>query len=152
MLQRLWFGLYSNFRFRACGTPFSIPNVPPFDARRPKAVPSRATFLRHTASRVAKLYLIVRVLDRFRDRMQELGWLNPEMIPISIRWHEVTLNELWARMVDSLLGLSLAVCTLNMLWCMPSFFFVATGLTPVSHWHPMFGPLSKAYTVHNFWE
>ena len=152
VLARLSFGLYTVVQYRGSGTPFEVRNLPPLDARRPDSIPSRATFLRRIALTIVLCYAVVDGLPLLggasAENAQQSG---PGPVPFFARWHEVTLPETINRVLGVLVFLYAAGCTLTMLWGVWAFLGVATGLTPVKHWKPLFGPVAEMYTVRRFW-
>ena len=152
VLARLRFGIYAAITYRGSGTRFKVKNVAPLDAQRPHAVPSRGSFLRHMALTLACCCAATAALPWLSGSPAEYAQqFGPRRVAFFARWREVTLAEAALRVLGVLAVLVITECTITVLWGVWAFLGVTAGLTPVSYWKPLFGPVADMYTVRQFW-
>lgn len=148
---RLTFGLDVATSSRCCGTPFEVKNVPPFSARDPAYVPSRAVFLRQAVSAIVFYYLTMDLLSLGDDPAKTAVFFAPEKIPIFSRRHELSAEELIVRFVGCMFFVFSARFFVTILANLIAIVAVALLGQDVRHWRPVYGPLKEAYSIRQFW-
>lgn len=143
--MRLQFGISAASSFRWSGTKRQVKNVPPFSATDPSYVPSRATFLRQTATKVLACYLVVDLLGLGNDEGMNLANFDSSKIPFLTRLNEISLAELVMRCSATI------YCSQDCLQSMLAFVAVALGISKVEDWRPRFGAVGDAYSIRRFW-
>jgi len=74
-----------------------------------------------------------------------------DRIALFSRWQEVTVEEFLTRAVLTFMFWLLNYLLLVVLFNLPGLVCVATGITGVSWWRPIFNSPTEAYTLRNFW-
>ena len=150
--KRLQWGLFTTTSWRNPATPWEVKNVPVFDSRDPKRVPSRASFLVHKLLTLVLCFLFIDLLG--------IAPQDPEHNAVAFAWQKVgifsrlsdiTAEDMAIRVVVTLVGWTSIFCVLNALHCILAILAVATGMTGVDVWPPMFGSLKDCYSIRQFW-
>lgn len=149
MFDRLYFGLYTTLSPRHVGTPFEVKNVPSFSSRDPAREPSRQEFLTRSAITILICYSIIDLSSLGTGSPEENARLFAQSnVPL---FNEISMEKVAIR-IFSTLGLWLNInCFVRLGHSTLAFVFVGSNLSEVKMWRPPFGPLSKIYTVRNFW-
>ncbi|KAF2120203.1 tat pathway signal sequence [Lophiotrema nucula] len=145
---RLYWGLFAATAWRAPATPWEANGTPPF-----KQVPGRVKFL---AGHLVRLVISLLVLDALSLAPKDSGENNAA----KFAWSQVRLFMPPEHLSHD--AFTLRVATVCAFWIASYFsiqaFFssmailgVATGVTPVRVWPPIFGSLTQGYTVRTFW-
>ncbi|KAE9371773.1 hypothetical protein N431DRAFT_342080 [Stipitochalara longipes BDJ] len=152
-LNRLKFGWNSTFSVREVNTSYEQANIPPFSTSSPTYIPSRTTFLFQTFIRFAITYSLLDLVECMPPPPSSTPFA-PSLYPIFLRSKDVsgvTLEEAATRIGTTLMVWVVTYCLISAWVAFLSFFFVATGLTPVSSWRPLFGSFAESYTLRGFW-
>lgn len=148
---RLQFGISAASSFRWSGTKRQVKNVPHFSASDPSYVPSRATFLRQTATKIVACYLVIDLLGLGNDEGMNVANFDSSKIPFLTRLNEIPLAELVTR-CSATIGAGVGIyCSQDCLQSMLAFVTVALGLSKVEDWRPRFGAVGDAYSIRRFW-
>lgn len=151
--QRLRFGFYATFSYRYCGTPYEVKNVPPFSFTDHRYVPLRRTFLSRSLTNYILAYLIMDALTSFRgtDTEASRSLYTADKVPFFSRLKFVTLEEITVRIVTTVIFWGASYITMWLFLAPPQILGVALGLTDVSWWRPLMGPITSAYSIRQFW-
>lgn len=149
--SRLGWGWSTMLSFRHTNTPYEIRNVPPFRTSDLTYIPSRWTFTVRQAIVAAVCYLTLDLLD-FRPPPPNVNEIfSRSRIPLFRRFHEVT-GEQWKLRVFSTFGFAFTFfCIIQGFYSAVAAATVGLGLSDVASWRPVFGSLSDAYNLRNFW-
>lgn len=148
---RFAFGMSAAASFRWAGTKREVKNVPPFSESDPSYVPSRGTFLRHTAARILACYLVIDLMGLGNDEETNTVYFDSTKILFFTRFSEVSLTEFFMRLFVTL-GAGLGIyCTQQCLQSIIAFTTVALGFSKPENWRPKFGAMRDAYTIRRFW-
>ena len=148
--ERLSFGLYYALDMRFSGTPWEVKNVPPFSANDPKHVPSRARYLRKTTGRLL-MFLLFLDLCTFGAPNDDDVMFTLDRIPILSRLHDVSLEEVITRTCASVAFWLIIYCIIRAMYNVLAIVAVTTHLTEVKAWRPLYGSLSDAWSIRQFW-
>lgn len=149
--KQLQFGVSAASSFRWSGTKRQVKNVPHFSASDPSYVPSRAAFLRQTATKIVVCYLVMDLLGLGNDEGMNVANFDSSKIPLLTCLNEISLAEFVMRCsatVGAGVGIYFAQdCFQSML----AFVTVALGFSKVEDWRPRFGAVGDAYSIRRFW-
>lgn len=149
--RQLQFGISAASSFRWSGTKRQVKNVPYFSAIDPSYVPSRATFLRQTATKILACYLVIDLLGLGNDEGMNRANFDSSKIPFLTRLNEISLAESIMR-YSATVGAGVGIyCSQDCLQSMLAFVTVALGFSRIEDWRPRFGALGDAYSIRRFW-
>ncbi len=152
MWKQLKWGLYTLTAWRATATPWQAKNVPPFDKHNPDRIPSRASFLGKKALTLALCLLTVDLLGLAPQDAQgnsvRFSW---EKVGFFSRFGSLSTEDLVTRVLVTAVAWASIHCILQMFYCALAIVAVATGLTGVEEWPPMFGSVRECYSIRQFW-
>jgi hypothetical protein len=135
--ERLIWGAHLLVSPRGIGWGHEIPHVRSSDSR----ACGRAEFVLSRLSTLARCRLIaVFVLILYH--------IDPTL---SYGVSSVLNRALYRRAALSVLSYAASFISLNALHCIAGIVLVGTGFSTPADWPPIFGPLSRAYTLQNFW-
>lgn len=154
-LKRLAFGLWIALPLgpRLVNTPWQVTGTPEFPARQ---VPSRAELLRKAVARLITCLLIFDLVgiingkdDPTNQKNQEL--FNWSRVPLFARVSAVSGQEILVRMGVSFFMWLIGYCVVQAIYSAMEIIAVASGLTGVEGWKPLFGSLSDCWSIRQFW-
>lgn len=149
--KRLRFGMSAAASFRWSGTKRQVKNVPHFSANDPSYVPSKAMFLRQTATKIVVCYLVIDLLGLGNDEGMNVANFDSSKIPFLTRLNEISFAELAMR-CSATVGAGMGIyCSQDCLQSMLAFVAVALGFSKVEDWRPRFGAVGDAYSIRRFW-
>lgn len=150
--QRLRFGAMHIFSSRFCGTPWEVQNVPPFDRHDARLVPTRAEFLWRNA---VGFVICTILLDLSRwpagDPKRNAVLFSPSRVSLFARLGDVTAQELVVRLITSVMFWFITYITFQGIYSGSAFLTVASGLSKVEVWRPLFGSLADCWSLRQFW-
>ena len=150
-LERLRFGFSACIDSRMTGGPFEVKGVPPFSSSNLTYVPTRGIFLRQTSMNVFLSYILLDILSASANPATNATVYSLRLVPFFSRLREVSIEEVVARIVISI-GVWIGIyCMMQIMYGTVAFVAVASGLSEVRTWRPLYGPLSEAYTIRQFW-
>lgn len=150
-LERLDYGYLVTFSIRNCETPYEVKNVPPFSRKKPEHLPTRGTFLRHTAASALICYLSLDLSSLGMQPEQNPILYSSERVHLLARLRDISLEELLIRALTSVGVCASMYCLLRLYQDVVSFIGVVSRHDDVKSWRPAFGPLREAYSIRRFW-
>ncbi|KAF9884912.1 hypothetical protein FE257_000903 [Aspergillus nanangensis] len=148
VLARLQFGILLVTTWRAAGTPWEVRCTPRF-----AQVPSRRRFLIQTVFYLVLDLLILDALSLPRGGKIEENGLNFawDRVRLLSRLQQISGDELMIRL-KALLGFWVGTYySIRAMHRILAIVGVITGTKDVHRWPAIFGPLSKTYTLRQFW-
>jgi hypothetical protein len=135
---------------RGIGRFWQVKNVPLFANANPALVPTVGAFIFVQATSIVLCYFVnnLTVAATFRLDPQ---LLRSEYIPLFKRRTNLTVSELWARIVASVGYWIVQYCNMQFFY---SLFGLLGGMfspNDIKLWRPLFGNPKDAYTLRNFW-
>ena len=128
---------------------WGVKHIPPFDKRKPSAVPSRSAFLISRACDC--LFTATAIYFYYRYRLNILidDYLD---VPDGFlgRLSSLTPREVVIRIYVTIGGQLVPYCSLRCIYGLVSFFAVAVSDSP-SRWPPLFGSIREAYSVRRYY-
>jgi hypothetical protein len=147
-LTRLQFGLYSAYSFRHCGTPYEVGGCPQFKDKR---TPTKTQFLFRTGAIVAANFLVMDFVSYLSGTDENPAFAQAR-VPFFSRLDEVTIAEVFERMVIVTLLYASNIALLTIGIGVVSMISVGTGLSDPSRWKPTFNyDHGFPYSVRRFW-
>lgn len=135
---------------RCAGTEKEVANVPHFSQEDPQHLPTRPAFiLRHFCIAVGLYYLNEFVLDQQLRVNQAL--LSDAYIPILSRIRSVSFDEIATRVIVTYSFWAAQFSLLHVYWSLAAIVSVIFKPGELKLWRPLFGSISNAYTMRNFW-
>ena len=138
---------------RGIGTPWQIRNLPPFDRKNPRYVPSRAGFLVQRIVNGLLVYAMFKASlaadDIYWAILQE-GDYSEYKTSIIRRILDVSMREILIRAWLPLHFLFEVYCQHQYWHCLVSVIAVALGDEP-RRWPPLYGDIRDAYSLRRFW-
>lgn len=148
LIARLKFGLSVFCSMRFINTPHQPKTLPRLSE---ELLQSRARFLVHTAVRILFCYLFLDLIGSMSDSDVPARFYTLDKVSLLTRLHEVTLEEMVMRFGAAFASGASSICIQGGLYHIMAFLTVATGLQSPEDWPPYSGPISRAYSVRNFW-
>lgn len=149
--DRMRFGFSACFDSRMNGRPLEVKGVPPFSSSNPTYIPTRGEFLRRTIVKVSFSYLVLDILTASANPATNATVYSLRLVPFFSRLQEVSIEEVITRILTST-GLWASIyCMMQIMHGTVAILAVASGLSEVRTWRPLYGPLSEAYTIRQFW-
>lgn len=150
--HRIHFGWFVTSAWRAPATPWEVKNVPSFSSREPDRVPEWSKFLR---GKILTLVICLLAIDLLgimpQDPQQNAVMFARDKVGFFTRLEEVSAEEVLVRLVVTTVGWTSIYCVMNACYCTLAIGAVATGLSPVKEWPPLFGSLSDCSSIRSFW-
>ena len=150
-LERLRYGYFVAFSFRNCGTPYEVENVPRFSRKDPEYLPTRGTYLRHTAVSALVCYLFLDLSSLGMQPEKNPILYSSERVHLFSRLGDISGEELLSRAGTSVGVWASMYCMLTLYQDVVSFVGVLSHCDDVKSWRPAFGPLKEAYSMRRFW-
>jgi hypothetical protein len=143
-LSMLW-------NMRGTRTRWAIKNIPGFSKTDKNYVPSRIVFLLHHLQVLVVTYVI---LDAFAHQPPDADimlMLSATKQHLFSRYWEITGPELVIRASIVFAFWLNTTCIVAMIHSMLAVVHVGLHISEPAQWPPIFGPISQAYTVRQFW-
>lgn len=150
--NRLLFGYDAAYSQRHSGTAFEVANVPAFDSKNPTYTPSRISWLASTTFYVAISYLLLDLVALANDPEMSATMAAADKVPFLSRLSEVTLEEVFQRLMAMIFVWILAVPVIYLSKRVAPILFVAMGLQKVEQYKPLFNfAEGMPWSVRRFW-
>ena len=149
--QRVRFGLSALFNSRMIGTPFEVKGIRLFSTEDPEYVPTRMRFLLKESMKVSICFLVLDTLTASGSPDTNANEYSVHLVPFFIRLNEVTVEELIVRIIMTVCVWISIYCIMQVMHSVVAIIAVASRLTDVRGWRPLFGPPSQGYTIRRFW-
>ena len=149
--QRVRFGFSALFNSRMIGTPFEVKGIPLFSTEDPTYIPTRMKFLFRESMKVFICFLVLDTLTTSGSPDNNANEYSVHLVPFFIRLNEVTVEELVVRIIITICFWISIYCIMQLMHSVLAIIAVASRLTDVRGWRPLFGPPSQAYTIRKFW-
>ena len=144
--SRLRWGLFATTAWRAPSTPWEVKNVPPFDIHEPTRVPTRARFLADSMMTLVLCLVIIDVISLAPK--SDVSWQKHVLFA---RLSEISVEEIAARVFILSVGWVSIYCMIQAFYCSVAILAVATNVTTVNLWPPIFGSIKECYSIRQFW-
>ena len=148
--ERIRFGYFAVYSSRYCGSPFEVPHVPPFDYNNPAYVPSRGRLLLDKAKLFIVCYLIADLVETTSQPGQNQVLFAPHRIPL-FSAPNLSYEHLIFRTISTPVIWTVNYILIQLAQTASALVRVGTGVDNPIVWRPIFGPLSKTYTLRGFW-
>jgi hypothetical protein len=148
--SRIDFGSEVSGLARGIGRFWQVKNVPFFANANPAFVPTVGAFILVQAAAIVLCYFVnnltVAITFSLDPQLQR-----SEYIALFKRFPDITLSELWARIVASIGYWIVQYCNMQFFYSL--FALLGTVFSPndISLWRPLFGNPKDAYSLRNFW-
>lgn len=153
VLERLRFATSLALNYRFAGTAWETRNVPPFDPKELKHVPSRTDFLWRNTLRVA-VYLLI--LDLFnlpsRKVRHNIALFDQSKVHVLTRLHEITAGEVLIRSTTSVFTGAVIYLLFQALYSAAAVVAVGLGISRVEAWRPLFGNITEVWSLRQAWK
>lgn len=149
--QRVHFGFSALFNSRMIGTPFEVKGIRLFSTEDPKYIPTRTKFLLKESMNVFISFLVLDTLTTSGSPDTNANEYSVHLVPFFIRLNEVTVEEIIVRIIITICFWISIYCIMQVMHSVVAIIAVASGLTDVRGWRPLFGPPSQGYTIRKFW-
>jgi len=146
---RLRWGFFAATAGRAPATPWEVKGTPPFKSREP---PSRLRFIFDNLVTLVLCYLVVDAMSLGQHKPEEnvvnFAW---EKVRIFTRLGAISVEEIQLRIIVLFVCWVSTYCLIQASYCLAAIFTVATHMTPVKLWPPLFGSLMESWSIRQFW-
>jgi hypothetical protein len=151
--SRLNFAIRVVFEGRNSGTKWEVRNVPPFDKRDTKRIPSRKEFLlKNTIRCVVCTILLDLISVAGRDTSQNDVLFDQSKVPLFSRMGEISAEDLLIRIISSLTTAVVTYLLFQALYSGSGVLAVALYINNVESWRPLFGDFSEIWSLRNTWK
>ncbi|KAL8737234.1 MAG: hypothetical protein Q9181_001888 [Wetmoreana brouardii] len=150
-IARIWFGLSISLQSRFPATKWPIKNIPPFSKEDPAYIPSKAGFLGTTISKWIIYVLLLDLAGLFSDGSDNAISFSPGRIPFFSRLTIASREEVITRVLSIGAFWIVQYFVIEVVYCALAIVAVASGISAVETWPPMFGSFSDAYSLRQFW-
>lgn len=154
-LERLAFGSWIALPLgpRLVNTPWQVTGTPEFPARR---IPSRSALLCRALLRLITCLLIFDLVGMMNGKDDPTNKINQVLfdwsrVPIFARLSAINGQEIMVRIGVSFFMWLIGYCVVQAIYSVIEIVAVASGLTGVEGWKPLFGSLSDCWSVRQFW-
>lgn len=149
--RRLRWGFVTVAAWRQPGTPWEARGTPPFPDHETTA--SRTRFVAQRLTQLVACWLVLGAMGLLpattaQERAETFAWEN---VAFFARLSEITAGAVAERIVGTVLFWSATYCILQIFYCGVGVIGVATGVTPVRDWPPLFGSVTECFSVRRFW-
>lgn len=155
-LKKLAFGIWIALPLgpRLVNTLWQVTGTPEFPARR---VPSRSELLRKAILRRITCLLIFDLVATINGKDDPTNKTNQELfdwsrVPLFARLSAISGQEILVRMGVSFFMWLIGYCVVQAIYSAMEIIAIASGLTGVEGWKPLFGSLSGCWSIRQFWE
>lgn len=138
---------------RLVNTRWQVTGTPEFPARR---VPSRSELLGKAILRLITCLLIFDLVGTINGKDDPTNKTNQELfnwsrVPLFARFSAVSGQEIMVRMGVSFFMWLIGYCVVQAIYSAMEIIALASGLTGVEGWKPLFGGLSDCWSIRQFW-
>ena len=148
--SRFAFGNEVGNTVRGPGTSWEVKGLPHFSNSDPQWVPSPLIFISWRVSIIIGCVSTYHYAVDLRDPLNK-DLCQPSNVPFLARLGDVTVEELWTRLIINTTFWFGGYCILQIFFSVPSIIAVCLHPSSVSQWHPAFGSVLEAYTLRKFW-
>jgi hypothetical protein len=134
----------------ASGRFWQVKNVPFFANAKPAFVPTVGAFILVQAAAIFLCYFVNNLTVAITFSLDP-QLLRSEYIPLFKRLPDVTLSELWARIVASIGYWIVQYCNMQFFYSLFGLLGAVFSPNDISLWRPLFGNPKDACTLRNFW-
>lgn len=150
--SRLWWAASHFFECRFNNTPWEVANVPPFSRRDAAAVPSRISFVSYSTAVSVVCILLVDAARLLNGPPEVNAVLFAEdRVKLLMRLGDVTTEEMVLRFMSAILYWTVAYFLIQGVYSGVAAVMVGLWLSDVQRWKPLFGRLTDAWSVRQFW-
>ena len=149
--RRLQFGWSISLQSRFPRTRWPVKNIPPFSYKDPSYVPSRASFTARNTLKCLFYIAIVRAVTRVGDPAENPIQFDSDRISLISRLNSVSETELSTRFGAVLGYFALHYFVVDLLYSLLGTLTVALRISSVEDWPPVFGSMSDAWSIRQFW-
>ena len=151
--DRFRFGLATTVQFRNIDLPSEVKNVPRFSSQHPTHVPLRLMFIFRSVRDALLCYLVLDSIQSASPAPEENSHLiSRDHVPLFGRITDISSEEIIVRLSTTLVFWINLYCLLRGLLSLLSIVAVASGMSAVRSWRPLFGSPLAAYSVRRFWK
>ena len=147
VLSRAHWGFATLLSPRHLGTPAESAHSPRWTPR----VPLRSAYLVRAAVTAVVCFTIVDVLSVSNDPAANAAHFPQWRVPLLTRLPDVGVQELVMRVAVTVAVWGTVYCLLTFGHAVLGVMCVATGLSGVEMWRPVFGEVREAWSVRRFW-
>ncbi|MCJ1239557.1 hypothetical protein MMC14_007555 [Varicellaria rhodocarpa] len=149
--SRLKWGLFAITAWRYTATPWEVKNVPPFDPREPKRLPSRSRFLGDSAMMMTLCLIFLDLMSLGDEPEKNPIMFAAEKVGFFTRLSEISVEEAVMRVVVTLAFWFSVYCVLQAFYTFMAVIAVDAGVTTIDEWPPLFGSVKDCYSIRQFW-
>jgi len=135
---------------RGIGRSWQVKGVPYFSALRPSFVPSKAAFLLVNIVSVVGCFYLLNVVQGTLLQLGPGYWVSRK-VPVLARLSDASAGELGARTSVSAAWWIQQVCFLQGFYSIGCILAALSDESQIQTWRPLFGSLSDAHSMRNFW-
>lgn len=147
---RFAFGNEVGGTVRGLGTPWEIKGIPHFSNSDPQWIPSPFLFIIWKMAIMIGCFSLYHYAIDLRTPLDK-DFFQPSRVPLIARIGNVTLEEIWARLVVNVTFWFGGYCVLQLLFNIPAVIAVCFNPNSIGEWRPAFGSILAAYTLRKFW-
>lgn len=151
VLYRLHFGLGIALQARYPGTRWPVKNIPTFSRLRPDYIPNRVEYLRGGIIRWITYVLILDLTGLFNNSNNNVILFAPANIPLLSRSVDVSGKEVLMRVILVMSFWVFQYIGIQVVYGLFAILGIASGLSPIETWPPMFGFVGDCYSIRQFW-
>ena len=151
IIERFRFGLSISLQSRFPGTKWSVKNVPPFSRKDPGYVPSKARFLACNMLKCSAYIFILRLSSKLSKPAESPMLFTSSRICLFTRLTDISASELKIRLLGVLGYWTVQYLVIEVLFSILATLAVALYLMNVDVWPPVFGSISEAWSLRQFW-
>ncbi|SPO01745.1 related to TRI7 - trichothecene biosynthesis gene cluster [Cephalotrichum gorgonifer] len=148
--SRYAFGQQVASSMRGLGTPWEIKHIHHFDSRDPTFLPSRGMFIVRNLLKVVACYFGHRFCITTQLNLDHSLML-PEHVPFLRRIGELSATEVGLRYIATVTTVLSIYCFIQGGYSLGAAASVMLNSKAIKDWRPIFGDLSDAYCLRNFW-
>ncbi|KAI4185319.1 MAG: hypothetical protein L6R41_004206 [Letrouitia leprolyta] len=150
-VQRLQFGFSISLEARFSATKWPVKNIPRFSRTRVGYIPSKAEFLRANIIRWIAYVLILDLAGFFSKGNDNAVLFAPTKIPFFSRVDRVSMEETMTRAIIAISFWAFQYIIIEVVYYAFAIIAVASGISTVEAWPPMFGFIGECYSLRQFW-
>ncbi|KAM7198352.1 cytochrome p450 3a7 [Rhypophila sp. PSN 637] len=148
--QRYKFGNLVATSMRGLDTPWEVKHLHPFSSSDKSYVPSPGIFILRNVLAAVACYLTHRLCITTQLALDQ-NFMSPSHVPFFRRVGDISLDELKVRYMATVTTVMSIYCFIQGGYSLGSAASVMLDSTAVKGWRPVFGELSEAYCLRQFW-
>jgi hypothetical protein len=149
--RRLKFGLGTSLQTRFPATKWPVRNIPPFSKNDPGHVPLKVAFISGELLKLIACLLFLISLDHVPKDPETQRFFSSEYVALFSRLESITRSEGVMRSASVLGYWTSQYVVIQAVYSVFAILTVTLGVCSVASWPPVFGSLSDAYSIRNFW-